>query len=109
MKNEEKKPKKEKKYRILPLSEKKKAVDLFLKGDIPIAEIAAQYGVNLLTITQKWVKQVERGKDRLAGGYKMPSQKLRLKVVREIVSGTLTIEEAMSRYDIVAEATIHKW
>lgn len=108
--NEQEKPRpKGWRYKIRPLSEKRKAVELFQKGETPLAEIAKQFGVNPSTITQQWVKQVERGVDRLMGGYKMPSDKLRLKVVREILAGAVTIEQAAERYDIVDCGTIHKW
>ena len=47
--------------------------------------------------------------DRLVGGYKMPTDKFRLKVVSAVVSGGLTLEEAAQKYDIVEPMTIQKW
>jgi len=96
-------------YKIRPLAEKRKAVELFQKGETPLAEIAKQFGVNPSTITQQWIKQVERGVDRLVGGYKMPTDTLRLKVVREVLAGALTIDQAAEKYDIVDPGTIQKW
>lgn len=108
--NQEEKPKKKGwKYKIKPLAEKKRAVELFRKGEMPLADIAKQFGVTTSTITQQWVKQVDRGVDRLVGGYKMPTDKHRLKVVREVLSGALTVEQAAEKYDIVEPQTIVKW
>jgi len=107
--NEEKPRPRGWKYKIRPLSEKRKAVELFQKGETPLVEIAKQFGVNPSTITRQWVKQVERGVDRLVGGYKMPNDKLRLKVVREVLSGSITIDQAAEKYGIVDSGTIPRW
>lgn len=109
MSENEKPRKKRRAYKIKPLSEKRKAVELFRKGEIPVAEIAKQFDVSPGTITQQWVKQVDRGVDRLLGGYKRPTDKFKLKVVREVLSGSLTIEQAAERYDIVASKSIKQW
>lgn len=97
------------KYKIIAFSEKQKAVELLKSGKLPIAEIAAKYGVNTGTISVGWVKQVELGIDRLQGGYKIPTNEFRLKVVRSVLAGNFTVEEAARAFQIREPNTIVKW
>jgi predicted DNA-binding protein YlxM (UPF0122 family) len=49
-------------YKIKLLSKKQKAVELYLRGEIPVIEIARQFGICTGTLTQNWVKQDARGR-----------------------------------------------
>ena len=97
------------KYQILPLSVKKQAVEEYLSGEIPIAEIAKKYGVTSPARIHSWVKQVERGEDRLMGGYKRIKKDLKMKIVREIITGQLTEKEALVKYNIAVVDSIRDW
>lgn len=42
-------------YKIKLLSEKQKAVELYLQGEMPVAQIARQFGITTSTLTQNWL------------------------------------------------------
>ena len=96
-------------YKIKLLSEKQKAVELYLQGEMPVAEIARQFGIATSTLTQNWVKQVARGKDRLLGGSKKLTDEFKLKVVRKVLSGGLNVQQAAEVFGIASPATVSKW
>ena len=96
-------------YKIKLLSEKQKAVELYLQGEMSVAQIAKQFGITTTTLTQNWVKQVARGKDRLLGGIKKPTDEFKLKVVRKVLSGGISVEQAAEVFDIASPATVNKW
>jgi transposase len=96
-------------YKIKLLSEKQKAVELYLRGGIPVAEIARQFGICTSTLTQNWVKQVARGRDRLLGGSKKITDDFKLKVVRKVLSGGISVQQAAEVYGIASPATVSKW
>lgn len=91
------------------LSEKQKAVDLYLQGEMSVAQIAKQFGITTTTLTQNWVKQVARGKDRLLGGLKKPTDEFKLKVVRKVLFGGISVEQAAKVFDIASPSTVSKW
>lgn len=96
-------------YKIKLLSEKQKAVELYLQGEMPVAQIARQFGITTSTLTQNWIKQVARGKDRLLGGSKKLTDEFKLKVVRKVLSGGLNVQQAAEVFDIASPGTISKW
>jgi transposase len=96
-------------FKVLPLSTKRQAVEEFLKGDTPIAEIAKKYGVTNPARIHKWVTQVEKGRDRLRGGYTRIKKDLKFKIVREVLTGQLTAEEALVKYDVGDIRSIQQW
>lgn len=93
-------------YYIRPMKLKRQAVEEFEARTMPIKDILAKYGIGHTTLLN-WKKQVKKGKDPLTHKPRYPEE-LKLRIVKEIITGGFTIRESAAHYD-VRRVTIEGW
>lgn len=104
MNNEETKRKKKRGYKLKSLKVRKQAVEEYLAWDIPIPELAKKYNIAIGTL-YNWIKEL---KVELVSGRVRYPKELRLRVVKEIITGTLNEKEATLKYGL-KRTTVHGW
>lgn len=109
MEQEKQKPQKSPKKRVRKtLPQIKAALQELDSGEIDFHVWVNKHGINRCTV-HGWRKQVERYKDK---GYRRPirlPKDVILKVVREVVSGKMSINEAVAQYDLGCRRTVQQW
>lgn len=92
---------------ISPFKIKKEAVAALKNNQKTPEELCAEYGIARITLF-RWTKQVEYG----AAGHAIPAkipEEVKRKAVREVVSGRLTIKDAVVKYGVRGQVTIKEW
>ncbi|MEG4323686.1 transposase [Microcoleus sp. Aus8_D3] len=93
-------------YFIRSLSLKRQAVEEHDSGAIPVKEILKKYNIAPTTLWN-WRRQVQKGVDPLIRRTRHPEE-LKLRIVKEIVTGLFTAKEAAKHYDI-KKTTVEEW
>lgn len=84
---------------------KRMIVELVDSGKMTGIEASQKYGVSTYAI-QQWRSVVAAGRSLVTRQY---DKALKLRIIHEINSGLLTIEEAVKKYDINYVQVIHRW
>jgi len=92
-------------YFVHRMAIRKQAVEEYDQG-VPVQEILAKYKVCNSTLWL-WRRQIEKGQVSASKMTRRPEE-LKLRIVKEIVTGIFTIKEASAHYDIRKDA-IQKW
>lgn len=93
-------------YTIQSLAHKQQAVEEFERGATPMKELLAKYQICHSTLWN-WRRQVKKGFDPLVRRPRHPDE-LKLRIVKEIVTGMFTTKEAATHYDM-KRTTIEEW
>jgi len=93
-------------YSIKRLQIKQQAIEEFERGMIPMPELLSKYQICQTTFWN-WKRQVKKGFDPL---FQRPrhSEELKLRVVKEIITGQFTAKEASTHYDL-KKSTVDDW
>ena len=101
MKNE-----KPKKKNFQSLEVKRRAVESYEQGTVPLGDLLQQYGINHSTLW-RWRKQVKQEKPIRQARPHHP-QELRLRVVKQIITGAFTIKTASAHFGM-SISTLERW
>jgi transposase len=96
---------KKRSFKYVPLADQKEAVNAINSGEMTRSEAAELFGVSEMSIG-RWLRKLEGGLPTRAKGRKKEEWR---RIVQEIRSGVMTIEEAALNYGILDRSVIKSW
>lgn len=94
-------------YTIQRLTVKQQAVDEYEQGTTPMRELLVKYQVSHSTLWN-WRRQVKKGNDDPLIRRSRHPKELKLRIVKEVVTGTFTIKQAALHYNL-SKTSIEGW